>query len=305
MVSRLVDNFSNLIKYFFDHLFALCIANDPLFLSETAEHDRISNEHDSISNEIERKKRCGMERLKETASSLRKGFIELLFPRAACCLICGDPRRASVEDCLCPQCREKLKTYRVPPQACNRCLRPVEKGKPCAFCRSPYMKPIEAAFAPYRYAGEVRQLIHVYKFGACDEALPLLVRAMADAMHRRDFDCVVPVPLHPRREKKRGFNQALLLCRELSNHMGIPVEEPLRRTRFHKPQSRLPMRKRAANVSKAFSCPGDVKGKRILLVDDVRTTGSTAHACANALMNAGAESVCLCVAAVVYRKKII
>ena len=246
-----------------------------------------------------------MERLKKAAEKARKGLIELLYPRAACCLICGDPRRADVSDCICPQCREKLKTYHVPPQACNRCLRPVEKGKPCAFCRSTFMKPIEAVFAPYRYGGEVRQLIHAYKFGACDEALPLLAHAMADSMHRRDFDCIVPVPLHPRRERKRGFNQALLLCRELSKYLGIPVEELLRRDQYHRPQSKMPLRKRAANVSKAFCCPGDAKGKRILLVDDVRTSGSTAHACAKALMDAGAESVCLCVSAVVYRRKIV
>lgn len=264
-----------------------------------------SEEHDRIPNENKGKKRCGMRRLKEFVSEAGKGIIALLFPRAACCLVCGDPRKASVEDCLCPSCREKLKTYRVPPQACNRCLRPVEKGKPCAFCRSPYMKQIEAVFSPYRFGGEVRQLIHAYKFGSCDEALPLLSRAMADALLRRDFDCVVPVPLHPRRERKRGFNQALHLSRELSVCTGIPVEELLRRDRFHQPQSRTPIRKRAANVSKAFSCPGDAKGKRVLLVDDVRTSGSTAQACAKALMDAGAESVCLCVAAVVYRKRIV
>ena len=63
------------------------------------------------------------------------------------------------------------------------------------------------------------------------------------------------------------------------------------------------MKRRADNVSGAFSCVGDPSGKRILLLDDVRTTGSTACACANTLLNAGAESVCLCVTAVVYRKR--
>ena len=244
-----------------------------------------------------------MDKLKTAAIRARAWLIELLYPRAACCLICGDPRRAEVSDCLCPRCREKLKELRVPPQACNRCLSPVEKGKPCAFCRSPYIKPIEAVYAPFRYGGEVRQLIHTLKFRSCDEALPILADAMADAVHRRDFDCVTPVPLHPRRERQRGFNQALLLCRALSERWGIPVEELLRRDRFHRPQSRMPLKKRAANVSRAFSCPGDAKGKRVLLVDDVRTSGSTAHACARALLAAGAESVCLCVSAVVYRKK--
>ena len=244
-----------------------------------------------------------MERLRTAAGKAARWIIDLMYPRAACCLICGDPRRAGVEDCLCPRCRERLKTFRVPPQACNRCLSPVKRGTPCAFCRSPFMKPIEAVFAPYRFGGEVRQLIHALKFRACGEALPLLAHAMAETLPRRDFDCLVPVPLHPRRERKRGFNQALLLCGELSAHLGIPTEAALRRDRFQKPQSRMPMRKRANNVSQAFSCVGDVRGKRVLLVDDVRTSGSTARACAHVLRKAGAESVCLCVSAVVYRKR--
>ena len=70
-----------------------------------------------------------------------------LFPRGACCLCCGDPRRASEEDCLCDACREKMKEWRVPAGACNRCLSPVSPGKPCAFCASPMMKPIEAVFS--------------------------------------------------------------------------------------------------------------------------------------------------------------
>jgi ComF family protein len=225
-----------------------------------------------------------------------------LFPRGACCLCCGDPRRASVEDCLCDACREKLKKIRVPAGACNRCLSPVTPGKPCAFCASAAMRPIEAVFAPYRFGGETRQLIHQLTFNACEEAAPLLAQAMADALARRDFDCLVPVPLHPLRQRQRGFNQTLLLARELSARTGIPVRELLRRHRYHAPQSRLPLKRRADNVRGAFSCEGDPAGLRVLLLDDVRTTGSTACACAQALLDAGAESVCLCTCAVVYRK---
>ena len=237
----------------------------------------------------------GLRRLAETAAGW-------LFPRAACCLCCGDPRRAGVEDCLCGECREKLKTWKVPAASCDRCLSPVTPGKPCAFCRSRMMRPVEAVFAPYRFGGETRTLIHQLKFNACEEAAPLLARAMADALPRRDFDCIVPVPLHPLRQRQRGFNQSLLLGRELSARTGIPVQELLRRDRYHAPQSRLPVKRRADNVRGAFSCVGDASGKRILLLDDVRTTGSTACACADTLLNAGAKSVSLCVSAVVYRK---
>lgn len=225
-----------------------------------------------------------------------------LYPRAANCLICGHPRNAALQDCLCDACREKLNNWRVPPQACDRCLSPVSKGKPCAFCASPMMKPIEAVFSPYRFGGEVRQLIHALKFNACGEAAPLLGRAMAESLSRREFDCIVPVPLHEKRLRQRGFNQAALLCQELSKETGIPVQELLRRDRYRRPQSKTPLKRRSENVSRAFSCAENAEGLRVLLVDDVRTSGSTAHACAKTLLKAGAESVCLCTAAVVYRR---
>jgi len=226
----------------------------------------------------------------------------LLYPRGANCLCCGDPRRAGMEDCLCPKCREGLMRLRVPAWACERCLSPVKRGVPCRFCASRAMRSIRAVYAPYRYAMEARALIHALKFSACDEALLPLAHAMADALKKRDFDCIVPVPLHPRRQRQRGYNQALLLCRELSNETGIPVREMLRRDRWRRPQSRTPLQKRRKNVEGAFSCAEDAAGLRILLVDDVRTTGSTACACADALMQGGAESVSLCVSAVVFRR---
>jgi len=244
-----------------------------------------------------------MLRIRRWIERLWEGAAGALFPRAANCLICGDPRRAEESDCLCPRCRAALRQKTVPPGACPRCLSPVKDGEPCRFCKSPMMKPIEKVYAPFRYAGEVRLLIHAFKFDACGEALPTLARAMADALTERDFDCLTPVPLHPRRLRQRGFNQALLLCRELTKLTGIPTEETLLRTIYHRPQSRTPILQRRANVEGAFAAKESAKGKRVLLLDDVRTTGSTARACARALRDQGAGSVSLCVCAVVYRKK--
>lgn len=241
--------------------------------------------------------------LKRFRAKIENAMADLLFPHAACCLCCGDPRRADVSDCLCASCREKLKMQRVPPESCERCLSPVRQGKPCAFCRSPQMKPIHKVYAPYRYGAEARRLIHRMKFNQCEEAVPLLAQAMADALSDRDFDCITPVPLHARRLRERGYNQSLLLCRELSVRTGIPALELLKRDKYHRPQSLTPRSFRQRNVAGAFSCVKNAEGLRVLLVDDVRTTGSTACSCAKALMDAGAESVSLCVAAVVYKKQ--
>ena len=234
---------------------------------------------------------------------LQNAMAKFLFPRAACCLCCGDVRHASLADCLCDACREKLERLRVPPEACERCLSPVRKGKPCAFCRSSAMKPIRKVYAPYRYGEQARTLIHQLKFNCCSEAAEILGKAMADALPDRDFDCIAPVPLHRYRLRERGFNQSLLLSRELSARTGIPVLELLRRDRYHRPQSLTPAPLRRKTVENVFSCVQDAEGFRVLLVDDVRTTGSTAASCAKTLLEAGAESVSLCTAAVVYREQ--
>jgi len=226
--------------------------------------------------------------------------LSLLYPRAANCLCCKDPRRAAITDCLCPPCREELKRNAVPSEACDHCLSPLSKGKKCMMCQSPCMKYIERVYAPYCYRGPVRQLIHAFKFEACDEALPLLADAMEKSLSRRDFDCIVPVPLHKKRLRQRGVNQSLLLANALSERTGIPVREALERLHYHGPQS-LAGTERKKNVEGAFSAH-DCEGMNILLLDDVRTSGNTAHACAKALKEAGAKSISLCVSAVVFRK---
>lgn len=118
------------------------------------------------------------------------------------------------------------------------------------------------------------------------------------------FDCVTPTPLHWFRQWRRGFNQSDLLARVLSRRTGIPVERLLRRVRPTSAQAGLSNSKRRENVAKAFRCApwAKAEGKRILLVDDVMTTGSTASACAAALKRAGAARVTLLTLARVDRR---
>jgi len=128
---------------------------------------------------------------------------------------------------------------------------------------------------------------------------------LMDALPREErFDCLTAVPLHWRRRWWRGFNQADLLARDVSRRTGIPVENALRRGRATETQAGLSNTARRRNVAAAFRCarPRAVAGKRILLIDDVMTTGSTGAACAQTLKRAGAERVTLLTVARVDRR---
>jgi ComF family protein len=166
-----------------------------------------------------------------------------------------------------------------------------EKGL-CGLCRAG-VRGFDAAYSYSAYDGVVRRLIHLYKY----ERIRSLARPLADLLLRalpRDerFDCMVPVPLHWMRRWKRGFNQSDLLARKLSRRTGIPVERALKRLRRTKVQAGLSNHARRNNMSRAFRAR-PVAGRRILLIDDVMTTGATATACAQALKKAGAARVAL------------
>lgn len=128
----------------------------------------------------------------------------------------------------------------------------------------------------------------------------LLGQLLADAVNASDYplpDMIVPVPLHAWRLRERGFNQAAVLARRVGLQSGVPVMDMLERSRATEPQSALPAKARAANVRGAFSCSGDLRRRRVALVDDVLTTGHTATECVRVLKRAGAEQVDLWVAA--------
>jgi ComF family protein len=151
----------------------------------------------------------------------------------------------------------------------------------------------------------LRELIHLFKYGRVATLARPLGDLMASALPRDErFDAVAPVPLHWRRQWQRGFNQSELLARSLSRRTALPLIGALRRSHSTAIQAGLSNTARRRNVSKAFHCrrPDAVAGKRILLIDDVMTTGATAAACAAVLKRAGAARVALLTVARVDRR---
>jgi ComF family protein len=165
----------------------------------------------------------------------------------------------------------------------------------CALCRSG-LRAFDAAYSFGSYGGTLRELIHLLKYSKMRPLAKPLGGLLLRTMPRDEaFDSIVPVPLHWRREWERGFNQSEVLALELSRTTGLPVHRSLRRVKSTAAQAGLSNSGRRRNVAQAFLCrrADAVKGKRILLVDDVMTTGSTATACARALKSAGAARVSL------------
>jgi ComF family protein len=176
---------------------------------------------------------------------------------------------------------------------CPRCGRPGGVRALCAPC-APSSSPLDAILPATVFAHPIRPAIHDFKYeGARDLAGPLAEWLAATwRLHRLEADLIVPVPLHTRRERERGYNQSALLADRLSQAVGAPVAPAeLVRTVRTRPQVGLTQEQRRANIAGAFRCAGGVTDLRIVLVDDVCTTGATLEACAQALKAAGAAAV--------------
>jgi ComF family protein len=151
----------------------------------------------------------------------------------------------------------------------------------------------DAAYTFGSYEGVLRELIQLFKYKRIRTLAEPLGKMMAGALPRDErFDVIVPMPLFWWRKWHRGFNQARLLADIVSRRTGIPVVESARRVRATPPQAGLSNAERRRNVARAFACKrGAHNARRVLLVDDVFTTGATASACAAALKRAGAAHV--------------
>jgi ComF family protein len=171
--------------------------------------------------------------------------------------------------------------------------RPLNEEGQCPLCVAGINK-FDAAYTYGAFEGTLRELLHLLKYGGVTPLAPRLGALMSRAAPRDiEFDAVVPMPLHWWRRWRRGFNQAELLAREVARRLGLPVEKPVKRRRLTGTQTGLTAAARRRNVSGAFrvSDPSKVRGRRLLLIDDVFTTGATVNACAGAIKAAGAAYV--------------
>ena len=230
----------------------------------------------------------------------RKGFgnfVDLLFPRR--CAICDRPVKLP-GTWFCPSCEKDLPKITGP--RCEKCGRPLSfsRENKCENCRRhPHLFSRGTAAFVYQ---DVQMPVYRFKYGSRAEYAKAFSLAMEKEYYRvfsrEETDCLIPVPLHENRLKTRGYNQAALLARELSERCKIPVEEEvLIRARDTDPLKEQTPAERRKNLSHAFrinrlSHRNKVQSKNILLVDDIFTTGATVDACAAALLDAGAAKGC-------------
>jgi len=219
----------------------------------------------------------------------------LFYP--ATCVVCG----ANVErpEYLCADCQRRAPRIVAP--FCAKCSEPfpgaITQAFSCANCEHRVLH-FDCAVAAYRSRGLVRKLVHEFKY-ARQRHLRYPVAAWLretlrdPRLHGRHFDVIVPVPLHPARERERGFNQAMLLAELLAASTTVPLRAVLERTRYTTTQTAYDRAERMENLHGAFRLRKnkDVRDLRVLLIDDVLTTGSTLSECARVLKAAGAVSV--------------
>ncbi len=226
---------------------------------------------------------------------LLAAITDIVFPRRCCS--CGQPVTHGQENGLCWDCRSD--THPITPPCCSQCGMPVagrvDHAFRCARCeetRPAYTR----ARSLFRYEGGVRDAIHALKYHRDFSVIPDLARLLTAGLqtHLPDVEhpALVPVPLHPRKLRQRGFNQSLELAKHLHTFRpDLPLWPHLARVKNTETQTHLSASARRRNVQGAFKATRSPAPKTVILIDDVMTTGSTVDACARALHRAGARDI--------------
>jgi len=213
-------------------------------------------------------------------------LVELIFPTY--CLCCGQ-----YGELICTECLGLLPLNGS--SICQKC------GKPCLYfvesCRECRKRRFlfEQARSLGLYQDGLRDLVHCFKYGGSKRLADIFSKLIIDRMEDDyfDVDLITYIPLSNKKLHERGFNQAQLLAKCLAEHLDIELVDALKQDRETKDQSKLPAADRKTNVKGAFSAKGNTlpENCRILLVDDVFTTGSTINECSRVLKSAGVKSV--------------
>lgn len=232
-----------------------------------------------------------MRQMRKTVSHrhvLISGFLNILYP--SLCPVCGNPSDSWRYSPVCSRCWSKTKKYEGP--SCPVCAMPLssEYSSVCGQClkeKPPYAK----AFFYGLYEGVLAEAVNQLKFNGLKRLSKPLGRFLLD-VELPPFDGIVPVPLSLKGLRERGFNQSLLLARVVSKHVKVPLlMDILFKKKDTSPQIGLSKKERLSNLKGAFEVKGDIGGLRLLLIDDVMTTGATATECSKMLMKAGAKEV--------------
>lgn len=232
-----------------------------------------------------------------TWHNIWKGSLHILLPNT--CVACKRDLNWKSQDILCPACSQSVEE--VGALYCLRCGKPLpDGGAHCYQCRGSKARGFKCKIirSAVVFGPEVRAAIHAFKYA--DQ--PYLAEYLAGWMNMRwskypdlqEAQLIIPVPLHIKKQKQRGYNQSELLARSLARMRKLPLDVTnLIRTRNTPSQTEFGREGRMQNMGGAFSCrcPEAVKGKVVLLIDDVATTGATLEACAQALKDAGAKKV--------------
>jgi len=213
------------------------------------------------------------------------------------CAACRRDTQAGIW--VCPDCLGEASA--IHPPFCRQCSQPFDGeflGEfTCGSCEGRHFH-FDSAISAYSARGIIREFVHRFKYERQFYLRHVLADWMAAGLEDQRIECqqvdaLVPVPLHPTRERERQFNQAEVLARLLEVRSGIPVLDSLTRTRYTTTQTRLDRDQRMENLRGAFSVPHsrDVIGRHLLLIDDIFTTGSTVEECSRVLRQSGAASV--------------
>jgi ComF family protein len=214
------------------------------------------------------------------------------------CRVCGEPLHEISRIPVCSKCLHEPGTLEAD-YFCTDCKTPFlnrfpldDQGR-CALCRLG-LTGFDLVYTFGSYEETLRQLIHLFKYNKVRPLARPLGALLARAIPREHrFDLIIPMPLHWRKRWSRGYNQSELLAKEVARRWGVPVAKVVRRIKATAPQAGLSNSKRRLNVRAAFAVRKgtNIKGLRVLLIDDVVTTGATASACASVLKRAGASHV--------------
>lgn len=235
------------------------------------------------------------DRIVQEAQAFGSVVLDVLYPRRCCACQMWMPR--GEPGFLCAECYQSIEFIVNPCSRCGSERGPyLTKNDRCLSCRNVTLH-FHGARAAGTYSTPLRELIHELKYSreraAAVALAEILVESLRNAPGAEFSEMVVPVPLHPSRLKQRTFNQSALIGRTVARELELPFVQALARTRPTPTQTDLSATARRRNVKDAFAVknPGAVKGRQVLLVDDVITSGATASECAKALKAAGAARV--------------